>query len=463
MSLALVSEARSIESAIPIGSDFDIDQKRGGRILIVDDSRLIRSVVSSKLSGTYDCMQAESYSEAVEILKIYPFDLIIADVIMPGLSGIELLRKVIEKYPDTSVIMLSGVDRPQRALDALRLGAFDYLIKPCEGTVLELTVERAFERRAFDRDAKKYKKVLELRNEELEKGKAELQRLQSQLVQNEKMAGLGRIAAGIAHEINNPVGFIHGNLDILHQVVTSLTGLVEFYESSDLQPEIAARASEIKANSPYLNSIMDLSSIITDCQEGAARIKDIVQNLRTFSRLDEAECKKTDINAGIDSTIRLLSQYFKNGNITLERNYGDLPLIDAFGSQINQVWMNLLVNAAQAIGEDKGLVRITTRSDGNFVTVTVADTGEGMATQRLDLIFDPFYTTKSVGEGTGLGLSICYGIVEGHGGVILAASQLGAGAAFTVRLPIRMEAKPRAAETSVTIFEPVRPAMEIHA
>lgn len=463
MSLALVAEARSIESATPIRSDFEIDQKPGGRILIVDDSRLIRSVVSSRLSATYDCMQAESYVEAIEILKLYSFDLIISDVIMPGISGIELLRKVIEKYPDTAVIMFSSVDRPQRALDALRLGAFDYLIKPCELSVLELTVERALEHRRLILGAKQHKQDLEARNTELVKSRAELLRLQTQLIQNEKMIGLGQIAAGVAHELNNPVAFVHGNLDILYQTMMSLTEMLEFYESADLPDGIAAKAEELKSNIRYLSSVKDLEEIITDCREGTERIRDIVQNLRTFSRLDEAEFKKSDVNVGIDSTVRLLSQYFSGGNITLERDYGDIPQIDSLGSQMNQVWMNLLVNAAQAIGKGNGHIRITTRSEGEFVLVTIADSGGGIAKQLLGRIFDPFFTTKSVGEGTGLGLSICFGIVESHGGTMFAASELGVGSSFTVRLPINMERKPEATETAIAIFEPLKkPTLETY-
>jgi len=371
-----------------------------------------------------------------------------------------LLRKVIESYPDTAVIMVSGVDRPQRALDALRLGAFDYIIKPCELPVLELTVERALEHRALLRDAKKYKRALESRNEELEKGKAQLQLMQSRIVQSEKMAALGQIAAGIAHELNNPVAFVHGNLDILNQTTASLVEMLKFYESSDLPVDVAAKAAELKADIRYLSSMDDLEAIIADCREGTDRIREIVQNLRTFSRLDEAAFKKSDVNAGIDSTTRLLSQYFNFGNINLVRDYGELPQIDAFGSQLNQVWMNLLVNAAQAIGKGNGDVQITTRLSGEEIVVTIADTGCGIAKQYLNRIFDPFYTTKPVGEGTGLGLSICFGIVERHGGTISVESTLGKGTVFTVKLPVHIETIPVAEVTDIERFEVVETMKE---
>jgi two-component system NtrC family sensor kinase len=424
-----------------------------GRVLIVDDSRLIRSVFLNTLSPKYHCMEAGNYVEASECLRRFEFDIAIVDVMMPGLSGTELLRKIVTTYPQTTVIMVSGVDKPERALDALRQGAFDYLIKPCDLPVLELAVERALDHRSHRQTAERYKKALEARNIELETGKAQLQQLQATIAQNAKMVGLGQLSAGIAHELNNPVAFVHGNLDILHQTTKALVEILKFYEAADLPPEITEQVAAMKAGVPYLSSIDDLESIIDDCRDGAARIKDIVQNLKTFSRLDEAEFKKFDLNQGLIATTRLLSQYFGSGDIELTHDLSDLPAIDAFGSQINQVLMNLLVNAAQALGAKPGHVRATTSAADEFVTVTIADSGPGIAKQDLGRIFDPFYTTKAVGEGTGLGLSICFGIVERHGGTIVATSELGVGTIFTVRLPIR-QTEPLSAETRITLFEP---------
>lgn len=456
MSLALVSPKLSAVAPITITDAFQIDSEEKPRILIVDDSRLVRSVFFNTLSVHYDCMSADSYESAVECLRMFEFDVVIADVIMPGMSGIELLRKVVEKYPDTTVIIVSGVDRPQRALDALRLGAFDYIIKPCELPVLEVTVERALEHRRLLKNAKKAMDDLEVRNIELTLEKTERQRLQMQIIQNEKMAALGQIAAGIAHELNNPVAFVHGNLDLLNQTAAALIRMLRFYESVELPPEIVSKATEIKNEICYLSTLDDLDGIIRDCRDGTERIRDIVQNLRTFSRLDEAEFKKADVNAGIDSTIRLLSQYFKNGNISLVRNYGELPEIDAFGSQLNQVWMNFLVNAAQSIGNKNGEIRIKTFHEDGQIGVTITDSGEGIAKQHLNRIFDPFYTTKAVGEGTGLGLSICFGIVERHNGTIFVDSKLGKGTAFTVKLPVQFDIVPAAAETGIEKFELIR-------
>ena len=409
------------------------------RILIVDDSSTVRKIFAKALSVRYECHEASSAGEALGQLNAHPFALVITDMIMPGLSGTELLRKITEGYPDTAVIMVSGVNQPQRALDAVRLGAFDYIFKPCDIGVLELTVERALERRSLLINARRYKQDLEARNQELARGKAKLERLQAQIVHSEKMASLGQLAAGIAHEINNPVGFVSGNLDLLSQCLEDLKELLEFYDAADLPAPVAAGAAAVKERINYGATLEDLNSIVRDCREGATRIRDIVQNLRTFSRLDEAEFKKTDVHEGLDSTIRLLSRYFSGGNVKLIRDYAVLPAIDAFAGQLNQVWMNLLANAAQACGAKGGEVRIATRADGRAVTVAISDTGGGIAPEHLNRIFDPFYTTKPVGEGTGLGLSISFGIVRRHRGTIAVKTRLGAGSTFTVTLPVSIK------------------------
>jgi signal transduction histidine kinase len=440
MSLTLASQI----SSTPVSSSLDwaiFSGEEKERILIVDDEPRVRKLFAQCLSGHYNCVEASSVNEALSHLRTTEFALVITDVIMPGLSGTELLRKIIENYPYTAVIMVSGVDRPQRALDAVRLGAFDYLIKPCDLDVLELTVERALEKRALMSNARQYKVDLEARNNELVRSKIQLERLQTQIVQNEKMASLGQLAAGIAHELNNPVGFVYGNLDFLNRCMGGLVRLLNHYDKAELPESVTSGAALIKEQIDYQASLEDLDSIISDCREGAERIRDIVQNLRTFSRLDEAEFKKTDIQEGIDSTIRLLSRWFSTDNITLVREYGELPLIDAFSGQLNQVWMNLLVNAAQAVSATGGEVRVTTSADEGFVSVAISDTGCGIAQEHISRIFDPFYTTKPVGEGTGLGLSISFGIVDRHGGTITVDTKVNKGSTFTVALPINIKTR----------------------
>jgi signal transduction histidine kinase len=409
------------------------------RILIVDDEEPIRRVFASCLGERYTCVTAADAQEALLRIVSEPFALVLTDVQMPGLNGIELLRKLTEHFPDTAVIMVSGIDRTQRVLDAVRLGAYDYLIKPCDLGVLELTVERALERRKLLRDGKRYKKDLEKQYTELARSKAELERLQAQIVHSEKMASLGQLAAGVAHELNNPAGFIYGNMEILRTCAAGLERLLSFYDNAQLPASLTAEVKAIKGEIDYEHALEDLKSIIADCHSGAERIRDVVQNLRLFSRLDEAEFKKVDLHDGIESTIRLLSQYYGSGRITLERDYADLPPVDCYAGQLNQVWMNLLTNAAQAIGGE-GKVRVATRRENEMAVVSISDTGGGIAPEDLKKIFDPFFTTKRVGEGTGLGLSITYGIIERHGGSISVESRPGEGTTFTLAIPIDVSA-----------------------
>jgi two-component system, NtrC family, sensor kinase len=334
--------------------------------------------------------------------------------------------------------MISGVDRTQRVIDAIRVGASDYLIKPCELDVLAFSIERALERRMLLRNARRYKKDLELRNAELAQQKGELVRLQAQMVQSEKIASLGLLAAGVAHELNNPAGFIYSNVDVLRQHVERLERCLFAYDEMTLPNQDAVRIAKIKAEIDYDNIVNDLESIMSDCHLGAERIRDVVQNLRLFSRLDESEIKQVDLNESIDATVRLLSRYYKSGRISLWRDYGELPLVNCYAAQLNQVWMNLLVNAAQAI-EDDGTVRIQTISNGKTVSVSVTDSGKGISPENLKKIFDPFFTTKPIGEGTGLGLSISHGIVEKHRGTIAVDNIPGEGTTFTITLPVDIE------------------------
>ncbi|HXI62667.1 MAG TPA: response regulator, partial [Pyrinomonadaceae bacterium] len=378
--LVTTSDSRSL---LNHSLDLEYAEDHDRRLLIVDDEEPVRNLFAAYLSETYTCETASDAQEALEILARGPVALVLTDIQMPGLGGIELLRKILELYPETAVIIASGVDRTQRVIDAIRVGASDYLLKPCELDVLGLSVERALERRILLRNARRYKKDLELRNSELAQQKGELVRIQAQMVQSAKMASIGLLAAGVAHELNNPAGFIYSNVDVLRQYVERLKRCLFAYDEMTLPDQDAERIARLKAEIDYDNIVNDLGSILSDCHLGAERIRDVVRNLRLFSRLDESEIKQVDLNEGIDATVRLLSRYYKSGRITLDRNYGELPLINCYAAQLNQVWMNLLVNAAQAIGDDYGTVRIQTLSNGKTITVSVTDSGKGISPENL--------------------------------------------------------------------------------
>ncbi len=433
----------SDDSGLAMGSlthslfpDSDYTESHDHRILIVDDEESVLNLFAAYLGETYSCETAANAQEALDILSRDPFALVITDMQMPGLSGIELLRKITEHYEDTAVIIVSGIARTQRVMDAIRVGASDYLIKPCDLDVLTISVERALERRMLLRNARRYKQDLEYRNAELARQKTEMERLQAQVLQAEKMASLGQLAAGVAHELNNPAGFIYSNIDLLKGYIERLRSCLSDYDRLALPPEAAARISAIKKEIDYDHIVADLGSILSDCYVGAERIRDVVQNLRLFSRLDEPALTPVDLHEGIESTVRLLSEYYKSGRISLIRNYGELPRVNCYGAQLNQVWMNLLVNAAQAIGSVEGEVQITTRCEGPAVLVSFTNSGPGISPEQLTKIFDPFFTTKPIGEGTGLGLSISHGIIQRHGGKIEVESPPGRGTTFTISLPV---------------------------
>lgn len=256
----------------------------------------------------------------------------------------------------------------------------------------------------------KYIHELEHKNDELETLYSELKQTQAQLIHSEKMSSLGQLVAGIAHELNNPIGYIYANMNELKQAISSLK------------------------NSGKINQ-EEVDSIISDSMEGSRRIKEIVESLRKFSRLDEEEAKPVDLHEGLESTLQLMHKEFE-GRIEIQRRYGDCPPVACQGGQINQVFMNILLNAAQSI-EAKGVISIETCRDGDQVIVRIRDNGQGIPQAKLPHIFDPFYTTKPVGQGTGLGLSISYGIIKNHNGTLTVESEDGQGATFTISLPIR--------------------------
>jgi len=270
---------------------------------------------------------------------------------------------------------------------------------------------------------------------ELEQTQTQLA-LRDQLMRQEKMAALGGLVAGVAHELNNPISFVYSNTILLNDSITQLRRLLDFYDSCDEMPEdVRQKVSLLKEEIDYEYLVEDLSTALKDCHDGSSRVRDIVSNLKTFSRADELEWQSVDVTSGIESTIRMLGQFFRSDRVVIHRNYAELPKIDCYAGQLSQVWMNLMVNAAQAM-DSHGDLWITTQLDGDWTVVTFRDNGPGIPEDTATRIFDPFFTTKSEGEGTGLGLSIVHGIIERHGGEIKVESQIGHGTIFTIRLPL---------------------------
>ena len=270
-----------------------------------------------------------------------------------------------------------------------------------------------------------------------------LREAQRRLLQSEKLASIGQLAAGVAHEINNPVGFVASNLGTLREYIRTFKRLLVMYSElggavrvSDRarQLDLISRTEELSEKEDLPFVLDDVEKLLGESKDGTDRIRDIVQNLKSFARIDEAELKEADINQGIEATLRIVWNELKY-KCDIHKNLRDIPKIRCYPGQLNQVFMNLFVNAAQAI-PDRGEISIESDLVDNEVIVRVSDTGQGIPPQDVSRIFDPFFTTKGIGGGTGLGLSISHGIVQKHHGRIDVKSELGEGTTFTVRLPI---------------------------
>lgn len=262
---------------------------------------------------------------------------------------------------------------------------------------------------------------------------------QSHLLQADKMASVGQLAAGVAHEINNPIGYVYSNLGTLEKYVQSTFSLLDQYEQAENLISDAAVLAKIKAAKDQLDIAYlkeDLQTLMAESKDGITRVKSIVQNLKDFSHVDAAdEWLYADLHAGLNSTLNIVNNEIKY-KAEVIREFGQLPHVECLASQLNQVFMNLLVNASHAI-EERGTITVRTGSAGEQVWVEITDTGKGIPPENIKKIFDPFFTTKPIGKGTGLGLSLSYGIVQKHQGRIEVKSEVGKGTTFRVWLPIK--------------------------
>ena len=422
-------------------------------ILIVDDTPANLEVISDTLSDAgFEVAIAPSGERAFKQLQLQLPDLILLDVMMPIMDGFEVCQQL-KANPitqDIPVIFMTALSDTESKTKGFELGAVDYITKPFQEAEVLARVKTHLQLRRL---TKNLEQQVAQRTSELNRALQALQSSQLQLVQSEKMSALGNLVAGIAHEINNPLGFVNGNVNHIEEYTQDLLGLLDLYQQHYPQPIDAIQAEEEAIDLDYLRE--DLPKLIRSTQEGIKRITNISTSLRTFSRADSDRPIPFNLHDGIDSTLLILKHRLKANQtrpeIEVITNYGLIPKVECFAGQLNQVFMNILANAIDAIDEfllnektnqkkRNGKIHIHTELLNRSVMIRIKDNALGMSEEVKARIFDHLFTTKGVGKGTGLGLAIARQIVtEKHNGSIEVNSTLGQGSEFIITLPVNTQ------------------------
>jgi PAS domain S-box-containing protein len=373
---------------------------------------------------------------ATEILTGIPVENVVGKTIDENFPGLreqdipQLYAKVIRSQKPLEIEEITYED------DRIISSAFSVKAFPLPNMRVGVSFENITRRKLTDEALKKSEKELTRKNEQLEEALRRSNEMQAHLILTEKMASLGQITAGVAHEIKNPLGFVKSNVDPLKRDINELLMLLEKYDSIVRGQKIQDFFSEIetlKSELDFNNLVKEIHLLLSGVKEGADRTAEIVKSLGKFSRAGEEKLGMGDIHDGIESTLTLLSGEIGSA-ISIEKDYGDLPEIECFPGKLNQVFMNILSNAIQAI-DLKGNIAIKTGFDGLNVHVSISDSGKGMTEEVKKRIFEPYFTTKEMGKGSGLGLAISYNIVSQHNGKIIVNSEVGKGTEFFLYLP----------------------------
>jgi signal transduction histidine kinase len=400
------------------------------KVLIAEDSMVMQELLKSFLrEWHYEFQIAVDGQQAWEMFQSGQFSLVLTDWIMPNLDGLELIRLIRSRTAQNYVyiILLTSKSEKVDLIQAMEVGADDFLVKPCDKDELRVRLREG-------------ERIITLEQSLAEQNR-KLRETQAALVESEKLASLGQLAAGMAHEINNPIAFVSNNLSVLKRDVQSLVQLVNLYQGgqTDLQeknPQLAAEIAQFaeECDVPWLDE--NLPRMFESSLKGIGRVRDIVNNLRDFARLDEAEMDNVDINHLLESTVKILQHEVSSKAIDVVYDFEELPKVHCGPGKINQVLHNVLLNAIQA-SEPGSEIRLRTRKLDDAVRIECEDQGSGIQQHDLTHVFEPFFTTKPVGSGTGLGLAVSYGIIRDHGGTIEIESQVGQGTLVRIRLPLR--------------------------
>jgi signal transduction histidine kinase len=433
------SEQLESEGAIERGSG-------SAEILIVDDNADMRRLLADLIGKRYRIRLARNGAEALERVRDQIPDLILTDVMMPVMSGTELCS-AIKSDPQFSripVMLLTSKAERDMKIKGLELGADDYVTKPFHPRELLARIESLVRLRVLQHELSIRNALLESTNKELESTLLELREAGSQLVQAERLAAVGELAAGIAHEVNNPVNFAVNALRTLQREIASVESVmsrlyaIDWSDPSQLEAKVA-ELHKIQDSLEFDEVAETIAELLSIATEGLERTTRLVGDLRDFAAPSDGVRMDMDVRRGLESTLQLINHNIREASIEVVTQFDDdLPLIPGDSGSINQVFLNLLKNATESLVNRGGVISVAARQDNGSIVVEIRDDGPGIAEEDLPEVFEPFYSTKSAGSGTGLGLSMSRRIVMEHEGTIEVASSSGAGATFIIRLPIRV-------------------------
>ncbi|MDD3174308.1 MAG: response regulator [Herbinix sp.] len=425
------------------------------KVLVVDDSHFNLSVAKRYLEDIPQISQillCDDPRQVKSIIDDYNIDILISDVMMPAITGFDLLKllRSNKKYDDIPIIMLTSLDDMDVYKKCFDLGAFDYINKPFNTVELHSRLKVAIEAKNNSNNLKSLLEVTKKQNDELKVMNAELTEAKFSLVQSEKMAAIGQLAAGIAHEINNPMGYISSNFDILQRYYGRIKEFLIFLDHDMKNDKLSCGSdtcSSIKdINDKYheLNIdfiLKDVDGIFSDSANGIKRITDIIQSLRVYARSSKDDEKGTNVLLELIQQVILIIKNEVKYVATIKLDVPDDIILYCNRIQIGQVFVNIILNAIQAIKSQNrsslGTIKIKARSIDSNIQIEFTDDGPGILQDNLLKVFEPFFTTKEIGQGTGLGLSISYDIiVNKHNGIIDVKSEYGKGATFIITLPI---------------------------
>ncbi|MFH0879295.1 MAG: ATP-binding protein [Lentisphaerota bacterium] len=422
---------------------------KGHEILVIDDEfdsvKPLLRILERNSSKTHYAPDALT---ALEMVQQHDIDLIIIDVLLGKDNGFDLFQRFreLKKTCDVPILFLSGLDHVDATVAGLSLGAGDFITKPYN--LREISARISLQLRLRDNE-----RLLRNRNQELSRAYEELRVAQAAAIHAEKLAAIGRLSAGIAHEMSTPLSFIISNLKTLKTYLLNVNRVIQASQElisraadkdqADEMARVARSILQIQTDVDFYNMLKDLQDLIRESVEGAEVIAKIANDLREFSREEYEDLVPSDINQLIDKALTL-TRNERGSRIRVEKDYGQIPPLACIPGRVTQLLLIVLVNAAQAI-EGEGVIRVRSRAENGKLTLSLADTGRGIDEKVLPHIFEPFYTTKPTQLGTGLGLSIAQKIVDFHGGTLSLSSEVGKGTEVTCVFPLsRSEAGKKA-------------------